>query len=271
MAAQQLSDAEPSSEIRKPRSHFEWIFWTLGQLLKRAPGSAAILALISAGLSVLLVGPRGPELTGGMVLSSLALWIVNAFIGGILVALTLDAVRGVEKATPPGLAEALRTVQSQAGSLLQVSFLVFLILNLPGALLTLLASNAETGGLTLGMLVLGLFVFIFFFYLASALSVAVPALVEEGHGALATLSRSMALTHGRRLAVFGVMIVVGIATGFATVLVLFIMGIVLSPLARLGVDQDLLVRLLPAMGDGMTLVIYAAVQTGLYLALQRQP
>jgi hypothetical protein len=97
---------------------------------------------------------------------------------------------------------------------------------------------------------------------AVALSVAVPAAIEEREGTSAALRRSVELTEGRRLAVFGVLVVLGLAQ--------FLLGRGVALLApAVTSNASLLARTLPSLAiSPLTTSLQATAAAVMYYRLR---
>ncbi len=97
---------------------------------------------------------------------------------------------------------------------------------------------------------------------AVALSVAVPAAIEEREGTGAALRRSVELTEGRRLAVFGVLVVLGLAQ--------FLLGRAVALLApAVAGNASLLARTLPSLAiSPLTTSLQATAAAVMYYRLR---
>jgi hypothetical protein len=90
--------------------------------------------------------------------------------------------------------------------------LIFAVaLAIVGVILTFILGSIASGGGVVTGLVVGLAIGIFFTYIVILFWVFVPAIVVERVGPIACFARSMALTKGRRWAIFGILALVAVS------------------------------------------------------------
>jgi len=170
-----------------------------GYLSTLEPGAEAFLGLASTLIQTVFTG------------------LATAILSGLLVHVVGQAVLGRK----PDIGQTWRTTRGRVPSLLALLIVSGLFSLVSTALLIgpglLLLVNDNTGGGVIA-LILGVFcAIVVAVYVSTKISLAAPAMVLEGHGVVAGLRRSFALTKGAAAfwRILGITLVAGLLAGFA--------------------------------------------------------
>ena len=170
-----------------------------GYLSTLEPGAEAFLGLASTLIQTVFTG------------------LATAILSGLLVHVVGQAVLGRK----PDIGQTWRTTRGRVPSLLALLIVSGLFSLVSTALLIgpglLLLVNDNTGGGVIA-LILGIFcAIVVAVYVSTKISLAAPAMVLEGHGVVAGLRRSFALTKGAAAfwRILGITLVAGLLAGFA--------------------------------------------------------
>ena len=151
-----------------------------------------------------------------VLLQNLSTTFATAILSGLLIHVVGQAVLGRK----PGIEQTWRTTRGRVPALFGVMILALLVTVLsttlligPGVLL-LVNNNLVAGMILLLLGTLGLIAFSLFF--STKISMAAPAIVLEGHGVLAGLRRSFALTKGSAFwRILGITLLAGLLAAIA--------------------------------------------------------
>lgn len=232
---------------------------SIGRMFQRAlstirhnPLLTIMLAFLFGALPGMLTGIPQSWLTDDLAGSGDAVfWGIFAlfyFLGGIIASLTLAFQTRATIAKTEGR-RATFAECGKAGSAVL----------LPALGVGVIASLAITVGLFMliapGLIMLTLW------------SVAIPALVEEKKGVLASLTRSLHLTRGARAKIFGLMLVLFTASFFVSVVIEIVTG-EWGSRAMMTAYTNPTYLLLSAVSGTLLTAIYGAVQASLYVELR---
>jgi hypothetical protein len=248
--------------------------------------SALVLALFLVPSAALAVGAThltatslsrlGPEAQAflgipAVLLQAVSTTLATAILSGLLIHVVGQAVLGRK----PDIGQTWRAARGRVVSLVVLMILagLFSLLSMafligPGVLL-LVNDNTGAGVILLVVGFLGLFVVSVF--VSTKISLAAPAIVLEGHGALAGVRRSFALTKGAAFwRVLGITLVAGILAAFAGWLLglpFSIIGVVIAAASGQGNESGQLivtfVSHLSALLTGAITTPFVAAVTGL--------